>query len=106
MFDSFFLFPLPWHRSNKFISNYNTIDMKEITIKCDTRGEVNIDDNARTNGISIALVNEKSIHVAKYEFDVKKVSNLTRLLYYANNVRIHFFGDVIPTMIFELAATM
>lgn len=66
--------------------------MKEITIKCDTRGEVNIDDNARTNGISIALVNEKSIHVAKYEFDVKKVSNLTRLLYYANNVRIHFFG--------------
>ena len=104
MFDSFFLFPLPWHRSNKFISNYNTIDMKEITIKCDTRGEVDIDDNARTNGISIALVNEKSIPVAKYEFDSKKISNIIKLSYEANNVRIHFYGDITPSMRYELTS--
>jgi hypothetical protein len=30
--------------------------MKDIQIKCNTKGEVNIDDSARINGISIALV--------------------------------------------------
>ena len=75
--------------------------MKEIQITCNTKGEVNIDDNARANGISIALVDEKGVPVARYEFDGKKVSNLTRLLYEANNVRIHFYGDITPTMIFE-----
>lgn len=80
--------------------------MKKVLINCNTKGEVNIDDNARANGISIALVDEKHVPVARYEFNTEKTSRLTRLLYDANNVRIHFFGDVIPTMVFELAATM
>lgn len=75
--------------------------MKESQITCNTKGEINIDDNARANGISIALVDEKSIPVARYEFDGKKVSNLTGLLYEANNVRIHFYGDITPTTTFE-----
>jgi hypothetical protein len=78
--------------------------MKEITIKCDTVGEVNIDDNARANGISIALVDEKHVPVARYEFSSKKTSRLTRLLYDANNVRIYFYGDIIPSMIYELTS--
>lgn len=78
--------------------------MKTILIKCNTNGEVNIDYNAKKNGISIALVDEKGIPIAKYEFDGKKISNLTRLLYYANNVRIHFYGDITPTMIYELTS--
>ncbi|MBQ3739888.1 MAG: hypothetical protein II856_01640 [Bacteroidales bacterium] len=78
--------------------------MRNVQINCNTKGEVNIDDNARANGISIALIDEKGIPVAKYEFDDKKVSNLTRLLYEANNVRIHFYGVIIPTMIFELTS--
>lgn len=78
--------------------------MKKFQINCNTKGEVNIDDNARANGISIALVNEKHTPVAKYEFDVKKLSKLTRLLYYSNNVRIHFYGDITPTTIYELTS--
>lgn len=78
--------------------------MKEIQITCNTKGEVNIDDNARAKGISIALVDEKHIPVARYEFSSEKTSSLTRLLYEANNVRIHFYGDIIPTMIFELTS--
>ena len=78
--------------------------MKEIRIICNTNGEVNVDDNARANGINIVLVDEKGIPVARYEFDGKKVSNLIRLLYEANNVRIHFYGDVTPTMIYELTS--
>jgi hypothetical protein len=78
--------------------------MRNVQIICNTKGEVKIDDNARANGISIALIDEKGIPVARYEFDDKKVSNLTRLLYEANNVRIHFYGDIIPTMIFELTS--
>ena len=74
--------------------------MKKVQINCNTKGEVNIDDNARANGISIALVDEKGIPVARYEFDGKKVSNLIRLLYEANNVRIHF-GDITPSTTFE-----
>ena len=80
--------------------------MKEITIKCETKGEVNIDDNARTNGISIALVDEKHVPIARYEFNSERISEITRLMYDANNVRIHFYGDIIPTMIFESAAIM
>ena len=78
--------------------------MKTILINCNTKGEVNIDDNARFNGISIALIDEKHTPVAKYEFNSRKLSNLTRLLYYANNIRIHFYGDITPTMIFELTS--
>ena len=78
--------------------------MRNVQIICNTKGEVKFDDNARANGISIALIDEKGIPVARYEFDDKKVSNLTRLLYEANNVRIHFYGDIIPTMIFELTS--
>ncbi len=78
--------------------------MKEIQVKCNTFGEVCFDYNAKANGISIALVDEKSIPVARYEFDSKKVSNMTRLLYKANNVRIHFYGDIPPTMLHELTS--
>ena len=78
--------------------------MKKVQINCNTKGEVNIDDNARANGISIALVDEKQVPVARYEFSSEKTSKLTRLLYEANNVRIHFYGDISPTMIFELTS--
>lgn len=78
--------------------------MKTIQISCNTNGEVIIDDNAIANGINIALVDEKGIPVARYEFDGKKVSDLIRLLYEANNVRIHFYGDVTPTTIYELTS--
>ena len=80
--------------------------MKKVLINCNAKGEVNINDNASANGISIALVNEKHVPIARYEFSSEKTSRLTRLLYDANNVRIHFLGDVIPTMVFELTATM
>jgi len=76
--------------------------MKNIQIKCNTKDEVNIDDNARTNGISIVFVDEKHTPIARYEFDGRKVSNLTGLSYNANSVRIHFYGDITPTMISEL----
>lgn len=76
--------------------------MKNIQIKCNTKDEVNIDDNARINGISIVLVDEKHTPIARYEFDGRKVSNMTRLSYNANSVRIHFYGDITPTMISEL----
>lgn len=75
--------------------------MKEIQITCNTKGEVNVDDNARANGINIALVDEKGIPVARYEFSSEKTSLLTRLLYDANNVRIHFYGDITPSTKFE-----
>lgn len=78
--------------------------MKEFRIKCNTKGEVTIDDSARINGISIALINEKGIPVARYEFENKKISNLTRLLYCANKVCIHFYGDITPSMRYELTS--
>ncbi len=78
--------------------------MKEFRIKCNTKGEVTIDDGARINGISIALINEKGIPVARYEFENKKISNIIKLTYEANNVRIHFHGDITPSMRYELAS--
>lgn len=76
--------------------------MKKILVKCNTNDEVIIDNEAKTNGITITLVDEKGIPVAKYEFDSKKILNLTRLLYCANNVKIHFYGDITPSMKYEL----
>jgi len=76
--------------------------MKDIQIKCNTKGEVNIDDSARINGISIALIDKKHYPVARYELSGERISILTRLLYDASNVRIRFYGDITPTMIFEL----
>lgn len=78
--------------------------MKDIQIKCNTKGEINIDDNAKMNGISIALVNEKNYPVAEYEFSRERVLRLTRLLYDANNVQIHFYGDITPSMISEITS--
>lgn len=78
--------------------------MKEFMIKCNTKGEVTIDNGTRINGISIALINEKGIPIARYEFDSKKILNLTRLLYCANKVRIHFYGDITPSMRYELTS--
>ena len=78
--------------------------MKDVQIKCNTKGEINIDDNARINGISISLVDEKQYAVARYEFSSERLSRLTRLLYDASNVRIHFYGDITPTMISELSS--
>lgn len=77
--------------------------MKKILVKCNTNDEVIIDNEAKTNGITITLVDEKGIPVAKYEFDSKKTLNLTRLQYCANNIRIHFYGDIIPSKISELS---
>lgn len=79
--------------------------MKEIQIKCGTKGEINIDDGARINGISIALINEKGIPVARYEFENKKISNIIKLTYEANNVRIHFYDDITPTTLVELTSS-
>jgi len=42
--------------------------------------------------------------VARYEFSSERLSRLTRLLYDASNVRIHFYGDITPTMISELTS--
>lgn len=75
--------------------------MKTVYINCNTKGEVYIDDNARINGISIALVDEKHYPVARYEFSSERISRLTILLYDAGNVRIHFYGDITPTMLSE-----
>ena len=75
--------------------------MKEFMIKCNTKGEVTIDNGTRINGISIALINEKGIPVARYEFENKKISNIIKLTYEANNVRIHFYDDITPTTLVE-----
>ena len=82
--------------------------MKDIQIKCNIKGEVNIDDNARANGISIALVNEKQLPVARYEISIKIMSELSQLKYSANNCRIHFYGndnaELTPTMKHEVGS--
>ena len=73
--------------------------MKEIQITCNAKGEVNIDDNARANGISIALVDERGVPVAKYHFDSAKIKNVEKICYTANNYKVFF--DITPNMIFE-----
>lgn len=73
--------------------------MKEIQITCNTKGEVNIDDNAKANGIRIALVDEKHIPVARYHFDPAKIENIEKICYTANNYKVFF--DTTPNMIFE-----
>ena len=78
--------------------------MKKILVKCNTNDEVIIDNEAKTNGITITLVDEKGIPVAKYEFDSKRISNIIKLSYEANNVRIHFYGDITPSMRYELTS--
>lgn len=82
--------------------------MKTILIKCNTKGEVKVDDNDRTNGISIALVNERQVLVARYEMGRRIMYGLTELKYRATNCRIHFFNEdndeLIPTMIHEVVS--
>ena len=76
--------------------------MKSIPIKCNTRGLINIDNFAIANGISIVLLNEKQTPIARYEFNCERLSKLTTIMYDANNARIHFYSDIIPTMIYEI----
>ena len=79
--------------------------MKEFMIKCNTKGEVTIDNGTRINGISIALINEKGIPVARYVIESKKISNIIKLTYEANNVRINFYDDITPTTLVELTSS-
>ena len=73
--------------------------MIEIQITCNTKGEVNIDDNAKANGISIVLVDEKHVPIAKYHFDSANIENIEKICYTANNYKVFF--DITPNMIFE-----
>ena len=75
--------------------------MKEITIKRYEKGELNLDENAIKEGISIALVDEQHIPIARYEFSSDKLANLTKLFYDAKDVRLLFYGDIKPTMMYE-----
>lgn len=68
-------------------------------ISCNTKGEVEIDCYAKENGVSIALVDEKHIPVAKYIFDSTKINNVDKICYTANNYKAYF--DITPTVIFE-----
>ena len=54
--------------------------MKKVQINCNTKGEVDIDDNARANGISIALVDENQVPVARYHF--AKIENIEKIAYF------------------------
>ena len=71
--------------------------MKKVQINCNTKGEVDIDDNARANGISIALVDENQVPVARYHF--AKIENIEKICYTANNYKVFFV--ISPNMIFE-----
>lgn len=74
--------------------------MKEIQVKCNTNGKIAIDDIAKTKGLSVVLVNEKDIPLAKYGFDPNKIKHKDRVSYSANNYKIDF--DVVPTVKFEI----
>lgn len=79
--------------------------MKEIQIKCGTKGEINIDDDAKRNGINIALIDEKQHPIASYKFDSAAFLNISYLTYKSTGVRVHFYDgekEVIPTMKSEL----
>ena len=75
--------------------------MNTIIIKCNTDGEICVDDNARINGMGIVLINESPSPIARYEFNSISLLRLTKILYQSDGVRIHFYGDVRPTMIYE-----
>ena len=74
--------------------------MKNIQIKCNTRGLITIDNFVMANGISIVLLDKKQTPLARYEFNSERLSKLTTIMYDANNARIHFYSDIIPTMIY------
>ena len=79
--------------------------MKDIQIKCNTKDEVDIDDDAKKNGINIALVDGKQHPVARYKFDSAALLSIPYLTYKSTGVRVHFYDgekEVIPTMKSEL----
>lgn len=78
--------------------------MKTILIKCNSIGEITIDEEMRTNGIMFDLVQEDGRSIAKYEFDSDKISNLTRLPYKANYTMVDFVGTIQPTMKYEIVS--
>ena len=73
--------------------------MKEIQIRCDTKGRIAIDEMHRIEGIDVVLVNEKDIPLAKYSFDSNNIKQKDQVEYSANNYKSEF--DVVPTVIFE-----
>ena len=75
--------------------------MKEISINCNTKGSIIIDDYIKLNGVNIVLLDDKNIPIARYEFCSVKVSNLTIIPYADDSVKIHFDSDVQPTMRYE-----
>lgn len=79
--------------------------MKKIQINCNTNGKINIDDDARTSGICIALIDEKQHPVASYKFYSAALLGIPYLTYKSTGVRVHFYDgekEVVPTMKSEL----
>jgi len=82
--------------------------MKTISIKCNTKGSIIIDNCIKLKGVHIVLVDDNNIPVARYEFSGDKVSNLTVISYETNNVGVHFYSvycDLQPTMSYECCSS-
>lgn len=76
--------------------------MNQITVNCNTSGELTILPCVIRKGIKIVLVDDKQAPVAWYEFNSCQLENIGIIKYKANNVRILFEG-IKPSMISELA---
>lgn len=83
--------------------------MKKIQIKTNSKGEVNIDNDVKFNGIRVALLDDKGTPIANYEISSERLSGHAILRYSANNCRIHFYCDenseLTPTMKSEILST-
>lgn len=69
-------------------------------IHCNKREEIILTSEEKTNGLDIALVDEKGVPLAKYGFDAEKLRNVDIINYKSSNVKISFNID--PTTTCEL----
>jgi thiamine phosphate synthase YjbQ (UPF0047 family) len=66
--------------------------METRIIQFNTSDEIVLTLTEIANGLMVVLVDDKNVSIAIYEFDSEKLKPISRIVYQANNARIHFEG--------------
>lgn len=66
--------------------------METRLIQLYTKGEIVLTFAEKANGLVVVLLDDNNTPSAKYGFDKEKLKSINKIVYQANNVRIHFEG--------------
>ena len=70
-------------------------------IECCAKGELFVTEDEKLDGMKVVLVDDKNNPIARYEFEGKKLEDISKIMYCSNKISIDF-SDIVPSIKYEL----